>query len=133
MRKRCALEAKAIWTSTVAELTLAGDIDMPGVVTISHPAAVLPRTHLADFIHTRFYCYAYTFGALFVLALYNRYLEEGAAFVPRYRELLAAGDSVMPDRLLKRLDMDFSQEEFWQGGFKVIQKMLGDLTDLVEN
>lgn len=89
--------------------------------------AVIPH-----FIHTRFYCYAYTFGALFVLALYNRYLGEGEAFVPRYRELLAAGDSVMPDRLLKRLDMDFSQEEFWQGGFKVIQKMLGELTDLVE-
>jgi oligoendopeptidase F len=89
-------------------------------------------TVIPHFIHTRFYCYAYTFGALFVLALYNRYLEEGEAFVPRYRELLAAGDSVMPQELLQRLDMDFSKAEFWQGGFQVIEQMLGELTDLVD-
>ncbi|MCG8606785.1 M3 family oligoendopeptidase [bacterium] len=90
--------------------------------------AVVPH-----FIHTRFYCYAYTFGALFVLALYNRYLEEGDAFVPRYRELLAAGDSVMPQKLLQRLNMDFSRPDFWQGGFKVIQDMLMELTQLMES
>ncbi|RMF62043.1 MAG: oligoendopeptidase F, partial [Calditrichaeota bacterium] len=38
---------------------------------------------IPHFIHTRFYCYAYTFGALFVLALFNRYEEEGDAFIPK--------------------------------------------------
>ncbi len=86
---------------------------------------------IPHFIHTRFYCYAYTFGALFVLALYNRYLEEGEAFVSRYRELLAAGDSVWPQQLIQSVGMDFSQPEFWDGGFKVIQGMLEELEGLV--
>lgn len=88
--------------------------------------AVIPH-----FIHTRFYCYAYTFGALFVLGLYNRYEEEGAAFVPCYRELLAAGDSTWPQELVKSVGMDFSKPTFWEGGFKVIQSMLEELRDLV--
>ena len=44
-----------------------------------------------------------------------------------------AGDSVMPDKLLKGLDMDFSQREFWQGRFKVIQNMWEELKGSVEN
>lgn len=87
--------------------------------------AVIPH-----FIHTRFYCYAYTFGALFVLALFNRYQEEGNAFVPGYRELLAAGDSDWPDKLLKKMDMDFSKPSFWEGGFKVIKSLIEELQDL---
>jgi oligoendopeptidase F len=87
---------------------------------------------IPHFIHTRFYCYAYTFGALFVLALYNRYLEEGEGFVSRYRELLAAGDSVWPQQLIQSVGMDFSKPVFWEGGFKVIQAMLDELQELVE-
>jgi oligoendopeptidase F len=93
--------------------------------------AVIPH-----FIHTRFYCYAYTFGALFVLALFNRYQEQGNAFVPGYRALLAAGDSDWPDKLLKKMGMDFSNPSFWEGGFKVIKSLLDELQDLsdqVEN
>lgn len=85
---------------------------------------------IPHFIHTRFYCYAYTFGALFVLALYNRYLEDGEKFVPRYRAILAAGDSTWPKNLIESVGMDFSQPEFWRGGFKVIQSMLDELQEL---
>lgn len=88
---------------------------------------------IPHFIHTRFYCYAYTFGALFVLALYNRYEQEGTSFVPRYRDLLSAGDSEWPEKLIQAVGMDFSNAEFWQGGFKVIEKMLYDLQKLVES
>ncbi|NIR49251.1 M3 family oligoendopeptidase [candidate division KSB1 bacterium] len=87
--------------------------------------AVIPH-----FIHTRFYCYAYTFGALFVLALYNRYEQEGEAFVPKYRELLAAGDSTWPQTLVESVGMDFLEARFWQGGFTVIENMLDELQEL---
>lgn len=86
---------------------------------------------IPHFIHTRFYCYAYTFGALFVLALFNRYEEEGEAFVSKYRALLAAGDSDWPEKLVKSMGLDFSQSSFWQGGFKVIENMLDELQELV--
>ncbi|MFQ5706585.1 MAG: M3 family oligoendopeptidase [bacterium] len=88
--------------------------------------AVIPH-----FIHTRFYCYAYTFGALLVLALFNRYEEEGQAFIPRYRQLLAAGDSNWPADLLQAMNMDMNQADFWQGGFKVVTSLLNELESLV--
>ncbi|MFQ5640811.1 MAG: hypothetical protein ACE5IR_22765 [bacterium] len=77
-----------------------------------------------------FYCYAYTFGALFVLALYNRYEEDGEAFVPQYRQLLAAGDSTWPKELVESVGMGFSKPSFWEGGFKVIENMLDELQEL---
>jgi oligoendopeptidase F len=86
---------------------------------------------IPHFIHTRFYCYAYTFGALFVLALFNKYEEEGDAFVPKYRALLAAGDSDWPENQVKNMGMDFSQRSFWEGGFKVIRSLLEELKGLV--
>ncbi len=49
--------------------------------------------YIGHFIHAPFYCYAYAFGELLVLALVQKYKQEGEAFVPRYLELLAAGGS----------------------------------------
>ncbi len=86
---------------------------------------------IPHFIHTRFYCYAYTFGALFVLALYNQFEQEGSAFVPKYRDLLAAGDSDWPAKQIEKVGLDFQQESFWQGGFQVIERMLDELEGLV--
>ncbi len=86
---------------------------------------------IPHFIHTNFYCYAYTFGALFVLALYSRYEEEGESFVPQYRKLLAAGDSTWPEQLIKTMGLDFHKSGFWEGGFRVINDMLVELQELV--
>ncbi|MCH8874655.1 oligoendopeptidase F, partial [candidate division KSB1 bacterium] len=86
---------------------------------------------IPHFIHTRFYCYAYSFGALLVLALFNQYEEEGEAFVPKYRALLAAGDSDWPKNLIAKMGLDISDLTFWKGGFKVIRNMLDELQDLV--
>lgn len=86
---------------------------------------------IPHFIHTRFYCYAYTFGALLVLALFNKYEEEGEAFIPKYRALLAGGDSDWPEHQVSSMGMDFSRRSFWEGGFKVIQKLLDELNGLV--
>ena len=67
------------------------------------------------------------FGELLVLALYQRYQDEGRAFVPRYRELLAAGGSEAPDVLLRRLDVDVDDPAFWERGFAVIASLLAEL------
>ena len=52
--------------------------------------------YISHFVHSRFYCYSYVFGELLVLSLYQKYQEEGEAFVPRYLELLAQGWGAAP-------------------------------------
>jgi len=86
---------------------------------------------IPHFIHTRFYCYAYTFGALQVLALFNRYQEEGRPFVARYLQMLEAGGSQAPEQLVASMGFDLRQPEFWEGGFAVMKKYLDELRALV--
>jgi len=71
-----------------------------------------------------FYCYAYSFGNLLVLALYQRYQEEGASFIPKYVHLLSQGGSQSPKDMLKPLGVDMTSEQFWQGGFNYISRMV---------
>ncbi len=77
-------------------------------------------SYVPHFLHTPGYVYAYSFGELLVLALYRLYQEEGESFVPKYIDLLAAGDSDYPDRLLARVGVDINEPDFWQKGIDVI-------------
>jgi oligoendopeptidase F len=82
--------------------------------------------YIGHFVHAPFYCYAYAFGELLVLALLRRYDEEGAPFVAKYRELLAAGGSEAPSVLLARVGLDVTDPKFWDGGIAVIAQMVED-------
>jgi oligoendopeptidase F len=74
-----------------------------------------------------FYCYAYSFGNLLVLALYRMYQNEGAAFVPKYLDLLSAGGSEAPQTILAKVGVDMASEDFWQSGFDTIREMVNQL------
>jgi oligoendopeptidase F len=74
-----------------------------------------------------FYCYAYSFGNLLVLALYRMYKEEGASFIPKYLELLSTGGSQAPDHMLRKVGVDMASETFWQSGFTTIREMVVEL------
>jgi oligoendopeptidase F len=76
---------------------------------------------------TPFYVYAYVFGQLLVFSLYKQFRQEGEAFKPRYRAILAAGGSKAPEQVLKEAGIDMRQESFWQGGFDVIRGMVEKL------
>lgn len=76
---------------------------------------------------TPFYCYAYSFGQLLVLALYRRYQKEGAAFKPGYLKMLAYGGSARPETILQEAGIDMTDPAFWQGGFDVIREMIDEL------
>lgn len=77
-----------------------------------------------------FYVYAYTFGQLLVLALYQQYKAEGDSFKPRYLEILSAGGSDAPVRVLSRAGIDVYSPDFWQGGFDVIAQSIAQLEAL---
>ena len=74
-----------------------------------------------------FYCYAYSFGNLLVLALYRMYQKEGASFVPKYLELLSTGGSESPQTILAKVGVDMASEDFWQSGFDTIGEMVDQL------
>ncbi len=76
-----------------------------------------------------FYCYAYSFGNLLVLALYRMYKEQGESFVPQYLNLLATGGSQSPHDMLSKLNVDMTSEAFWQSGFDTITDMVQRLEE----
>ncbi|NMJ87524.1 MAG: oligoendopeptidase F, partial [Thaumarchaeota archaeon] len=76
--------------------------------------------YIPHFYHTPFYCYAYSFGNLLVLSLYQQYKIEGKSFVPKYFNILAAGGTRKPEEMLKENGIDISKEEFWQKGFDYV-------------
>ncbi|MCJ7716563.1 MAG: M3 family oligoendopeptidase [Anaerolineales bacterium] len=85
---------------------------------------------IPHFYHTPFYDYAYAFGQLLVLSLYQRYQKAGDAFKPGYIKILEAGGSRAPAAILKDSGIDISSKDFWQGGFDVIDRMVKELEDL---
>ena len=76
---------------------------------------------------TPFYCYAYSFGQLLVLALYRRYQEEGEAFKPGYLRLLSYGGSARPENILAEVGIDVADRSFWQGGFDLVRARIDEL------
>ncbi len=74
-----------------------------------------------------FYTYAYSFGQLLVLALYQQYRLEGADFIPRYLKILAHGGSAAPAAILREAGLEIDAAAFWQGGFDVIADMIKEL------
>jgi oligoendopeptidase F len=74
-----------------------------------------------------FYVYAYAFGQLLVLSLYRQFKAEGDSFKPRYIQLLAAGGSEAPMKILSDAGVDVRTAEFWQGGFDVLSEMVDKL------
>jgi oligoendopeptidase F len=80
--------------------------------------------------HVPFYVYAYAFGQLLVLSLYQQYKAQGESFKPRYLKILAAGGSEAPARVLSQAGININSADFWQGGFDVISQMIDQLERL---
>ena len=98
-----------------------------GSVTLSHDFGI-EWSCIPHFYHSPFYCYAYSFGNLLALSLYQRYKSEGAGFVPSYVKILAAGGSKKPESLLSEHGIDISSPAFWQDGFRYIERQVRDLS-----
>ncbi len=72
----------------------------------------------------RFYNYPYVFAQLFVFALYRLYKEQGKAFVPKLKSLLAAGSSKSPRELGEDLGFNITSELFWDNGMKQAKEFI---------
>lgn len=85
---------------------------------------------IPHFFHTPFYCYAYSFGNLLALSLFQRYKKEGQDFVSSYINILSAGGSKKPELLLNEYGIDISSSRFWQDGFDYVHDQVKQLSAL---
>jgi oligoendopeptidase F len=98
-------------------------------ITVSDDFAI-EWSCIPHFYHTPFYCYAYSFGNLLALSLFQRYKKEGKEFASDYISILAAGGSKKPEDLLDEHDLDIRSPKFWQEGFDFIKTQVKELESL---
>jgi oligoendopeptidase F len=87
-------------------------------------------SYVGHFISVPFYVYAYSFGELLVLSLYQRAKAEGLAFADKYIELLRLGGSRSPQELMATVGVDLNSPEFWQGGMKALEGLVAEFERL---
>ncbi len=83
-------------------------------------------SYIPHFVHTPGYVYAYAFGELLVLSLYEVYTSTPDGFSDIYVDMLAKGGSDWPENILKPTGLDIKDERFWKRGIAAIEKMLDE-------
>jgi len=81
-------------------------------------------SYIPHFIGTPGYVYAYAYGQLLALSVYQRYTERGEGFVPAYLELLAAGGSMAPGDLGRIVDCNLDDPAFWEAGLDLVDQQV---------
>lgn len=90
-------------------------------------------SYIPHFIHSPFYCYAYSYGQLLVLALYGLYKSgKDENFLKHYVEFLSAGGSKSPKELIAKFGFDIDDEAFWKIGISELEKILQEFESLVK-
>ncbi len=81
-------------------------------------------SYVGHFFFAPFYVYAYSFGELLTLALYDKARSEGASFATKYVDLLKLAGSQSPKELMATVGVDLSSRDFWMGGFRAIERLI---------
>ncbi|MBD97761.1 MAG: M3 family oligoendopeptidase [Candidatus Marinamargulisbacteria bacterium] len=87
---------------------------------------------IPHFISVPFYVYAYNFGNLLVLGLYQRYREHPSSFMKPFKQLLAMGKSQDPMTICQTVGVDLQDPEFWTSSVAYIEGLLNQLDALVD-
>ncbi len=89
-------------------------------------------SYIPHFIGSPGYVYAYAYGQLLALSVYERYEQTGAELVPRYLELLAAGGSRSPQELGQIVGIDLADPGFWDAGLDLVERQLREAEEAAE-
>lgn len=89
-------------------------------------------SYIPHFLHTPGYVYAYAFGELLVLALYEEYKHSGNGFSDKYLAMLKAGGSDWPENIVGKLGLDITKPNFWDNGLTAIEKMVEQAEELAQ-
>ena len=82
--------------------------------------------YVGHFFFAPFYVYAYSFGELLTMSLYQKAKRSGPEFAQKYIEVLKLGGSRDPYELMRALEVDLHSEGFWKGGFEAIESMVAE-------
>ncbi len=84
-------------------------------------------SYIPHFIHSPFYCYAYSYAQLLVLALFGLYKSgKGENFVEIYTKLLSLGGSKSPKELVGMFGFDIDDEKFWNIGIDQVANLVDE-------
>ena len=86
--------------------------------------------YIPHFVHSPFYCYAYSFAQLFVLSLYQKYKEDPKGFIPKYFEMLSLGGSKKPHEVAQIAGLDIHHPQFWQSGLNLLEDLVKEAEKL---
>lgn len=86
---------------------------------------------IPHFIDVPFYVYAYNFGNLLVMALYQQYKSEGPSFIPKLKTMLSLGKSVSPIEICDAVGVDITNRVFWAQSVAYIESLITQLEELV--
>ncbi len=81
-------------------------------------------SYIPHFIGSPGYVYAYAYGQLLALSVYERYQQAGPELVPSYLRMLAAGGSLPPEELGKIVGVDLADPGFWEAGLDLVERQL---------
>ncbi len=73
-----------------------------------------------------YYNFPYAFGGLFSRGLYAKYLEEGDAFLPKYRALLKATTVKTVEDVARIAGIDLTNPEFWRKSLDIIARQIDE-------
>jgi oligoendopeptidase F len=80
--------------------------------------------YIGHFFFAPFYVYAYSFGELLAMSLYQMAKQGGEEFERKYIDMLKLGGSRTPQELMSAVGVDLNSEEFWQGGFRAMESLV---------
>ncbi|MDY2584525.1 MAG: M3 family oligoendopeptidase [Helicobacter sp.] len=89
-------------------------------------------SYIPHFIHTPFYCYAYSYGQLLVFALFGVYRKQREDFVAKYEKFLSLGGSKTPKELVGIFDLDIESSDFWEIGMQEVRILLEGLKEILK-
>lgn len=92
-------------------------------------------SYIPHFVHSPFYCYAYSYGQLLVLALFGLYKQcndkQKDQFKKKYINFLSSGGSKSPRDLIKEFGFDVEDSKFWEIGMREVSAMLKEFEELL--
>ena len=87
-------------------------------------------SYIPHIFDSPFYCYSYNFGELLALGLYKKYKENKKLWLPRIENILTAGGSQNPQKLLLENGIDIRSKSFWNDSFEIVREWQRELEQL---